>query len=121
MILRRKPKVKSGIVRPGQPLRSRQHTRYVEGFCCCVCGSASGVKAAHLRLRTDGGEGLKPSDAWTTPLCFACHITDQHQKGERGFWTRSGLNPWKICIDLSHRSPDPAIREFSQTMKDFGA
>lgn len=42
------------------------------------------TEAAHVRIRTNGGTGIKPSDEFVVPLCSNCHRT-QHG-GERTFW-----------------------------------
>lgn len=64
--------------------RSPKHLEFVRSLPCCVCLNPESV-AAHIRIGTDGGMGLKPSDFYTVPLCHACH-TKQHNKGERTFW-----------------------------------
>lgn len=53
------------------------------------------VQAAHVRIGTDGGTGLKPSDRYALPLCEGAHLGDQHTAGERQFWEKFGLDPLK--------------------------
>ena len=48
---------------------------------CLFCGSKYSVQAHHIRLGTDGGIGLKPSDYYTIPLCVT-HHKEVHDKGE---------------------------------------
>jgi hypothetical protein len=42
--------------------------------------------AAHLRVGTDGGTATKPSDCFTSPLCWG-HHEEQHRRGEMAFWS----------------------------------
>lgn len=42
--------------------------------------------AAHMRYASDGGTGTKPSDCFTSSLCYG-HHHEQHQRGEMAFWT----------------------------------
>lgn len=96
--------------RPTSPRRSKPHRDWIETLPCATCGGRNGVVAAHLRWHTDGGTGIKPSDWWTWPACFDCHITDQHQAGEPEFFGRLSINPWKLCLSYARRSPVEAIK-----------
>lgn len=42
------------------------------------------IECAHVRIGTDGGIGLKPSDRWVMSLCQH-HHAEQHRIGERAF------------------------------------
>lgn len=42
------------------------------------------TEAAHIRVGTDGGTAMKPSDCYTIPLCSHHHDL-QHRIGERTF------------------------------------
>lgn len=98
------------------PLRSERHKQWVRGFRCAGCDANVRCQSAHIRIGTDGSAGVNPSDAWVVPLCFNCHVPDQHQHGERTFWRKVGKNPHQIAIELARKSPDPAVREFARTM-----
>ena len=65
-------------------IRDKNHLKFIRSLPCCVCRNPETV-AAHIRVGTDGGMGLKPSDCYTVPLCHSCH-TRQHRIGERTFW-----------------------------------
>lgn len=86
-------------------------------WACVACGTLGDelnpIQAAHLRLETGGGMGLKPSDRWLLPLCFRCHQTDQHQHGELSFYKKLGVSdPKAVCEGLSRQSPYwPILRE----------
>ena len=66
-------------------MRSDKHLKFIRSLPCCVCRAKPPSEAAHIRLGSDGGMGLKPSDKFTVPLCHMCH-SRQHQTGERTFW-----------------------------------
>ena len=82
---------------------------FVRGHPCCACGKAPRSQAAHIRMgnldigKRPTGIAEKPSDRWTVPLCDRCHLNDneaQHVVGEKAFWNRLGLDPFKIAADL---------------------
>lgn len=82
---------------------------FVRRRACCVCGAPAPSQAAHIRTacRTLGkrstGLGEKPSDRWAVPLCSDCHLDSpqaQHRIGEYRFWTRVGINPFKLALML---------------------
>ena len=106
MMKRRKPP-KSGIQRA--PRREYpKHRQHIRGFECAVgnreCEGA--IQAAHVRLGTDGGEGLLPSDWFLYPLCFHHHIGEQHATGERTFEAQyfpKGLRA--TALEYARRSP----------------
>ena len=70
-------------------LRDPKHLASVRKMRCASCGK-SPSQAAHIRIGTDGGIGIKPSDCYTMPLCSDCH-TKQHNQGEASFWSNSAF------------------------------
>ena len=108
--LRRRKHPKSGIERV--PKREfPAHRAWVRGFMCLVasqgknptaCGGKS--EAAHVRLHTDGGTGLKPHDRHCVPLC-STHHREQHNIGEDAFEKKYGFR-MAICAErLARMSP----------------
>lgn len=83
--------------------RSQRHLKHVRSFACCACDADAPIEAAHLRIGTDGGMGLKPSDLYCTPLCRDCHAK-QHM-GEVTFWREVGKDPLEIIEELIRTSP----------------
>lgn len=65
-------------------IRSEKHRRFIASLPCLKCGD-SPCDAAHVRIGTGGGMGLKPSDCYAVPLCRK-HHQEQHSGGERTFW-----------------------------------
>jgi hypothetical protein len=62
------------------------------------------IECAHVRLGTDGGTGIKPSDKWCISLCRA-HHAEQHQIGEQSFAASYGINLKRIAEEFFHASP----------------
>lgn len=118
MILRKRRRPKMGVRKPSQ-LRSLEHLRFVRSHECAVRGrynttfvrslgpeqhECSGpIQAAHIRMGTDGGAGIKPSDNFTIPLCVEAHV-EQGQIGEGAFEKRYGIDTHKIASELWRRS-----------------
>jgi len=92
MIPKRRKAGKMGCRAKGV-VRCAAHLKWIRGFYCCVCSMTdaqsqpSPTEAAHVRLGTDGGMGMKPGDNWTIPLC-SDHHREQHQIGEASFQER---------------------------------
>lgn len=84
--------------------RSPAHRKWIRDFHCCACGTATAIECAHVRVGTDGGIGIKPSDRWTIPLCKDCH-SRQHQLGEESFEKETGINMKAIAEQLFKLSP----------------
>ena len=77
-------------------IRCKSHLQFIRELECVLCGNP-GVEAAHLRWKTDGGMGMKPSDSWVLPLC-SHHHRIQHSIGEPRFW--EGWDPHTLCEEL---------------------
>lgn len=87
--------------------RSPAHRAWVRGFACCACGSQAAVECAHVRLGTDGGTGLKPSDQWCISLCRECHA-EQHRVGEETFARTNKINLKMLAEEFFRTSPHRA-------------
>ena len=82
--------------------RSEKHLKFVRSLPCMVCACMPS-QAAHIRMFTDGGTSLKPSDHYTVPLCHKCH-QEQHRIGELAFWGGEDLIQRVIQFAVSLRS-----------------
>ena len=96
-------------VRQEPRIRCPAHLAWVRGHECAVHDERvcfGKIEAAHVRMNTDGGMGVKPSDCYVVPLC-ARHHREQHQVGEHNFWTyfRGYVDPHKLAAQLWQRSP----------------
>jgi hypothetical protein len=94
------PKTSSRSAPADDEMRDDAHKAFIRLLPCCGCGRAAPSIPAHLRLGTDGGMGMKPSDCFTTPLCDPCHSRFQHQRGERTFWQVVGIDPKQLAAAL---------------------
>ncbi len=104
-------------IQKGPARHFKAHRDWIETFPCHRCRTTAERRwACHLRWHTDGGEGLKPTDAWTWPGCAGCHGR-QHQIGEPAFW--DGENPWLICWEYAHQSPIEAIRDYATGRMEY--
>lgn len=110
--------------------RSPAHTTWVRGFHCCVCGSATNIEAAHVRLGSNTGIGQKPDDWRVVPLCagpnsnkdghLGCH-NRQHIVGEKTFWGDAEVDPEALLLELAKASPKAAdIRRIKQERSNVG-
>lgn len=68
------------------------------------CSSLYLIEAAHVRIGTDGGIGLKPGDQWTIPLC-SMHHRKQHRIGESTFERIYNIDMKVIAYQLARKSP----------------
>lgn len=84
--------------------RSPGHRAWVRGHACCGCGSETAIECAHVRVGTDGGVGMKPSDKWCISLCKECHAT-QHRLGEQSFEKLVGINMEALAMEFLAKSP----------------
>ena len=81
------------------------HRAWVRKHRCSVpaCDQLP-LECAHVRRGTDGGIGLKPSDAWCISLCEE-HHAEQHRIGERAFEKRYGVDLIALAREFTRRSP----------------
>lgn len=107
MLPRRIPK-NSG--RADKAKRSPAHRSFVRSHACCACGSMTAIECAHVRIGTDGGTGIKPSDCWTISLCRDCHAR-QHQIGETAFEREKNINMKALAQAFVRASPKRKMLE----------
>src|SRR4051794_12145742 len=81
------------------------HRAWVRRHYCCVpeCKRLP-IECAHVRIGTDGGTGMKPSDRWAISLC-AHHHREQHRQGEATFEATYGIDLRALAQEFSRRSP----------------
>jgi len=65
--------------------QDNKHLAFIRSLPCARC-AAYPSQAAHIRIGSDGGTGMKPSSKYAIPLCHECHIGIQHRVGERSFY-----------------------------------
>lgn len=81
------------------------HRAWVRRHGCSVRSCNRGpVHCAHVRMGTDGGVGMKPSDRWTISLCDL-HHREQHNIGETAFQAKYDLDLLALAKEFAVRSP----------------
>ena len=98
----RAPRIPRRVARskPKPEFRRRaQHLAFVRQISCVACGKAAPSEAAHVRLGTDAGVGIKPSDCYSVSLCTSCHEL-QHRFGELRFWSVLRIDPLSVALRL---------------------
>jgi len=116
-VIKRRRRPKMGLREPSQ-IRCPAHLQFVRGHECCVKGffghvCKGKIEAHHVRLGTDGGIGLKPSDRWAVPLCVTAHKI-LHDGGQITFENRWNIDLKEIAEGLAGRSP--ALRKQARTL-----
>jgi len=91
IVLRGKPK-------PNTRLRPA-HRAFIRQLPCLACGARHSIQAAHVRVGTDGGVGMRPGDRFTVPLCLTCHAK-QHSIGELSFYAALGIDSLNVALRL---------------------
>ncbi len=101
------PRITRELAKPKReknPRRQPEHQAFIRNLAHCLCcgkpGSPSDpIQCAHIRLGTDGGTSLRPSDRYTVPL-LSSHHRRQHDKGEVTFWASVGIDPTPVAERL---------------------
>lgn len=78
--------------------RNPKYLDWLRGQKCAVSGSPAEC-AHHIRLGTNGGTGIKPSDYFCLPLLNEFHTTGPdalHIIGEETFLTKYGIEPMEL-------------------------
>src|SRR5207248_251301 len=87
------------------------HRAFVRRHGCVVKGcDGLPMQCAHVRLGTDGGMAVKPSDCWTVQLCET-HHREQHGDGELTFWDRHKIDAKAACLEFPRKSTCERVRE----------
>ena len=105
-LLKRRKAPRMGVREPGR-IRSTAHLKWLRGHLCAIEGKHkcdSKIEAAHVRIGTDGGTSIKPSDGWTIPLGSGAH-REQHAIGEQSFEKRYGIRMKALAEEYWKRSP----------------
>lgn len=71
----------------------------------CLCCQQTPSQAAHVRIGSNAGTGLKPDDRRTVPLCRKHHM-EQHSLGEHTFWATMTTGCDEVMAALIAAYPD---------------
>jgi hypothetical protein len=106
-LIRRRKKQKMGL-RESAVIRCPAHLAFVRSHECLCSTKAhlctAPTEAAHVRIGTDGGTSMKPSDCFCVPLC-SDHHREQHSIGEASFAAKYRLNLLAFASTLWRTSP----------------
>jgi hypothetical protein len=85
------------------------HRAWIRKHHCCVpnCQRLP-IECAHVRVGTDGGTALKPSDRWCISLC-RLHHAEQHRLGEIRFEKQHCICLADLAEIFARRSPHSRI------------
>ncbi len=82
--------------------RSIKHINFIRQQPCCISGQED-VQACHIRVLSDAGISLKPSD-FVIPMSYEYHRM-QHDIGEIRFYQKFGINPYDLSLYYAKISP----------------
>ena len=93
--------------------RNPEHLKWIRSMRCAVQGCEGRSQAAHVRMNTGGGTGMRPGDEWTVPLCgpggwgpgSEGHHAEQHRVGHAAFDRRYDLDLRAMAERLAAESP----------------
>ena len=88
--------------------RSKKHLDFIRNQTCII-SYVEDVQACHIRILSDGGVGLKPSD-FEIPMSYKYHRL-QHDIGELNFYKKFCINPYEIALYYAKFSPCKRITE----------
>jgi hypothetical protein len=110
--------------RPNAWFRSPDHLAWIRKQPCPFCTVQSTewpIEACHVRFRTDGGTGVKPSDLFTWSGC-ARHHHEQHFIGEPAFFSKHNIQDpamWAVK-KYALESPCPLTRQAAGRWMETG-
>ena len=82
--------------------RSIKHLNFIRKQPCIISDQFD-CQACHIRILSDGGTGLKPSD-FAIPMIYQYHRLS-HDMGEISFFTKFKINPYEIALFYAKQSP----------------
>jgi hypothetical protein len=87
------------------PVRCAEHLTWIRSHSCCIDGcTRRPVTAHHVRVGTNGGAGMKPSDLWCVPLCNQ-HHAEHHRIGWQTFEAKYDIDLRYLASHLAATSP----------------
>ena len=84
-------------------IRSVKHLNFIRSLPCYI-SEQTPSQACHIRILSDGGVGIKPSDYLTLPFIYQYHKM-QTDLGEQTFYAKFNINPFTLAKDLVIMSP----------------
>tara|TARA_B100000424_G_scaffold100984_1_gene75821 strand:+ start:1456 stop:1794 length:339 start_codon:yes stop_codon:yes gene_type:complete len=79
-------------------IRSAKHLNFVRSLTCFI-SEQTPSQACHIRILTDGGTGMKPSDCFVLPFTYHYHKM-QSDIGEINFYKKFNINPFNVAKSI---------------------
>lgn len=79
------------LPKPAKRFEDRAYRKWLLQFKCVSGSGAPAAEAHHVKSRTDGGMGRKPSDWWCVPLSAEAH-RELHSAGEKTFQQKHDIH-----------------------------
>tara|TARA_R110002153_G_scaffold113629_1_gene255948 strand:+ start:5611 stop:5958 length:348 start_codon:yes stop_codon:yes gene_type:complete len=79
-------------------IRSVKHLNFVRSLDCYISDQTPS-QACHIRILTDGGTGIKPSDYFVLPFTYQYHKM-QSDIGELRFYQKFNINPFILAKNI---------------------
>ena len=87
------------VIPPHEPMiRSVKHLNFVRSLSCYISDQTPS-QACHIRILTDGGTGIKPSDFYVLPFTYHFHKM-QSDIGELNFYKKFNINPFQVAKSI---------------------
>lgn len=80
----------------------KRYFKWVAEFPCLFCQIEPCEVAHHVRYRTDGGIGIKPSSHYVINVCPKCHDAIHKVEGEMPFYKKRGYTIDQIHEHAGH-------------------
>ena len=104
-------------------IKSTKHLNFIRSLPCYI-SEQTPSQACHIRILSDGGTGLKPSDYYTLPFIHQYHKM-QTDIGEQTFYNKFNINPFTLAKELVIISPckkvnnDAVIKQLEERAKTY--
>lgn len=82
--------------------RSKKHLDFIRKQPCIISDQHDS-QACHIRVLSDAGIGLKPSD-FAIPMIYHYHRMS-HDLGEVRFFQKFKINPYELALFYAKKSP----------------
>ena len=97
-------------------VRSQKHLNFIRQTPCLISFQLPS-QACHIRVLTDCGTGIKPSDFFTLPFIYQYHKL-QGEMGEVKFYKHFGINPFKEVSNLIRLSTCKKVKQHKDLVEE---
>jgi hypothetical protein len=102
-----------------QYVRSQKLLKLVAGLSCQLCGTESGIQAAHSNWGGGKGRGIKADDNLVAALCQTCHYDiDQGAKWSKAerqqAWNIAHFKTVQLLVDTNQWPVDIPVPDIAK-------